>query len=161
MNTNCISLSPIGHVRQREGAFLLEFDRQYIPALKELDGFSHVHVLWWCHLYATEDNRQIVECAKPYQHAPDTVGIFATRSPVRPNPIALTVVPVLRIDHDRGQMQVAYIDADDDTPILDIKPYYPLDRIQTVAVPAWCRHWPQWYEEAATFDWAAEFVHAQ
>jgi tRNA (adenine37-N6)-methyltransferase len=161
MSTSAINLSPIGYVRQHNGAFVLELDRHYCPALKELEGFSHVHVLWWGHLYATEEHRAIMQCDQPYRHAPEKVGIFATRSPVRPNPIALTPVAILSIDSDNGLIHVPYIDAEDGTPILDLKPYYPLDRIKAVSTPAWCRHWPHWYEDSADFDWAAEFMFAQ
>ncbi len=162
MNTQTINLSPIGYVRQHEGAFMLELERKYIPALRELEGFSHVNVFWWCHLSAADKYREILECDKPYQKAPDKVGIFATRSPVRPNPIALTAVPILRIDYEKGILHIAFIDAENDTPILDLKPYHPaVDRIKEVSVPEWCRHWPQWYEDSATFDWASEFTFSQ
>lgn len=90
------------------------------------------------------------------------MGVFATRSPVRPNPIAISPVPVMGIDEDHGMIYIPYIDAEDATPIVDLKPYHPcIDRIKDVQVPAWCSHWPQSYEESASFDWSAEFVHAQ
>jgi tRNA (Thr-GGU) A37 N-methylase len=51
---------------------------------------------------------------------------------------------------------------EDGTPILDLKPYQPAaDRIRDVTVPAWCAHWPQWYEDSAIFDWEGEFVSAR
>jgi tRNA-Thr(GGU) m(6)t(6)A37 methyltransferase TsaA len=90
-----------------------------------LDGFSHINVLWWCHKCDSEEARNILEVKKPYRKAPDIIGVFATRSPVRPNPIALTAVQVIGIDHAAGTIQLAYIDADDGTPVLDIKPYTP------------------------------------
>ena len=72
------------------------------------------------------------------------MGIFATRSPIRPNPIALTAVEKLHIDYEKGVVQIAYIDANDGSPVLDIKPYTPsLDRIEAPEVPAWCAHWPK------------------
>jgi len=87
------------------------------------------------------------------------IGIFATRSPVRPNPIALSAVPVLGIDTAAGIIRVPFIDADDHTPVLDIKPYLPAtERVRDVNVPAWSSHWPQWYEDNRGFDWAAEFT---
>ena len=100
-------------------------------------------------------------CDKPYQKAPDTMGIFATRSERRPNPVALTVVPLLNIDHEKGIISIPFIDAEDNSPIIDIKPYHPAtDRVKDVSMPAWCDHWPQWYEESAEFDWESEFIFA-
>jgi tRNA-Thr(GGU) m(6)t(6)A37 methyltransferase TsaA len=158
-----INLSPIGRVRKTsayEG--YLEIDRSFRKALKELDGFSHINLLWWCHLSDNEEARRVTTCKRPYKKAPASVGTFATRSERRPNPVALTVVPVIHIDHDKGIIDVPFIDAEDDTPIIDIKPYHPAtDRVKWVSVPAWCKHWPQWYEDSARFNWEAEFVTAR
>lgn len=52
--------------------------------------------------------------------------------------------------------QTPFIDADDGTPLLDIKPYFPMERIKDPRVPAWCQHWPAWQEEAVTFNWLDE-----
>jgi tRNA (adenine37-N6)-methyltransferase len=162
MTSEDIKLSPIGHVIVDGQGFSLQIDLPYRTALRGLEGFSHVVVLWWCHQLDNPECRRIVECPQPYRKAPATLGIFATRSPVRPNPIALTPVPVLNIAHETGLVRVAFIDAENDSPILDLKPYHPAtDRIRNVSVPGWCAHWPQWYEESATFDWAGEFVNAR
>jgi tRNA-Thr(GGU) m(6)t(6)A37 methyltransferase TsaA len=155
-------ISPIGYVRADQGSFCLEIEPEYRPALQGLDGFSHIDVIWWCHLCDDEQYRAVVECDQPYKKAPAKLGIFATRSPLRPNPIAITPVMVLNIDHERGAVYIPYIDAEDGTPIIDLKPYHPcIDRIKDVSLPAWCSHWPQWYEDSASFDWSAEFVNAR
>ena len=155
-------IRPVGHVRTGKDGAQLEVEAEYRPALRGLAGFSHVLVLWWCHLTDDEGCRTITEWEQPYRGAPPVMGIFATRSPLRPNPIALTAVAVQEIDFERGVIHVPYIDAEDSTPILDIKPYHPsADRVRDVAVPAWCAHWPQWYEDSAIFDWEAEFVTAR
>ena len=155
-------LSTIGQVRATEGEFCLELDKAYISALTGLEGFSCLNVLWWANLLDNEEHRAILTCEKPYKNAPATMGIFATRSPLRPNPIGLTTVSVLHIDYDNGKIYVPYIDAENGTPILDLKPYHPsTDRVKDVSVPDWCRHWPQWVEDSATFDWAAEFENAR
>lgn len=50
------------------------------------------------------------------------------------------------------------LDADDNTPVLDIKPYTPsLDRVESPGVPEWCRHWPKSIEESGDFPWEGEF----
>lgn len=155
-------LSAIGQIRASEDGFCLELDKACIPALTGLDGFSNLDVLWWANLVDTPERRAIMTCPRPYKAGPETLGIFATRSPLRPNPVALSVVSVLHIDYDGGKIYIPYIDAEDGTPILDIKPYHPAtDRLKNVTVPAWCRHWPQCIEDSATFDWAAVFENAQ
>jgi tRNA-Thr(GGU) m(6)t(6)A37 methyltransferase TsaA len=152
---------PIGHIRSENG-FFLQIERPFVPALKELNAFSHIQVLYWFHLCDTPENRNITEVKEPYRNAPARMGIFATRSPVRPNPIALSVVQVLGIDQEQGLIEILYIDAAEGSPIIDLKPYHPsIDRIREAAVPKWCSHWPKWYEDSAGFDWDAEFVNAR
>lgn len=161
MKTKALTVSPIGSIHSDNG-FYLEINKDYRPALAGLEGFSHINVLWWAHLFDDAELRSIVECEQPYKDAPESLGIFATRSPIRPNPIALSTVAVQDIDQASGKVYIAYVDAENDTPILDIKPYTPsLDRIRELSVPEWCEHWPKWYEDSASFDWDAEFVTAQ
>lgn len=105
-----------------------------------------------------EDYRTILEAPKPYKKGPALMGIFSTRSPMRPNPIALSTVQVLNIDHEKGIIEIAYIDAHDGTPLIDIKPYTPsMDRVENPSVPKWCGHWPKSYEQSGDFDWQSEF----
>jgi tRNA-Thr(GGU) m(6)t(6)A37 methyltransferase TsaA len=162
MSEQAYQITPIGTIHAGESGCYLEIAPPYRAALRGLDGFSHLQVLWWCHLCDDLDLRGIMEWDQPYRHGPRMLGIFATRSPLRPNPIALTAVAVTRLDPDAGRIDIPYIDAEDGTPILDIKPYHPsADRVRNVTVPAWCSHWPRWYEDSAAFDWAAEFVNAR
>ncbi len=131
---------------------------EYIPALQALEGFSHLNILWWFSDFDNAQARRTLETQQPYKQAPATMGIFATRSPIRPNPIALTTAEVLDVDYKSGVIQVAYIDANDNTPGLDIKPYTPsLDRVEAPAVPEWCCHWPKSVESSGDFDWEGEF----
>jgi len=153
-----IFVNPIGEIRQEGEGALIVLEEKYRTALKELDGFSYINVLWWCHEFDTEEARNTLETMAPYKKSPDIMGIFATRSPVRPNPIALTAVQVISIDHASGTIRLAYIDANDRTPVLDIKPYTPsIDRVESPEVPDWCSHWPKSAEASGDFDWAAEF----
>jgi tRNA (adenine37-N6)-methyltransferase len=161
MSSRDFTLSPVGYVRVNEAGFALVIDPQYRAALCGVEGFSHVNVLWWFHLLDEPVYRTITHCEQPYRNAPPQLGIFATRSPVRPNPLGLSVAQVLHVDQKGGMLHVAYLDAEDGTPILDIKPYHPsVDRVRDVNVPAWCAHWPEWYEDSASFDWCAEFINA-
>ncbi|WP_054848166.1 tRNA (N6-threonylcarbamoyladenosine(37)-N6)-methyltransferase TrmO [Methanoculleus chikugoensis] len=159
MDTRTFTVKPVGIVHADDESFSIEVAGPFRPALQGLEGFSHIVVLWWGRpgRYTGVPDRDGLQ--KTVHEGPETIGIFATRSPVRPNPIALSVVPVVDIDTATGIIRVAYIDADDATPVLDIKPYLPAtERVREVGVPAWSSHWPQWYEENPGFDWAAEFT---
>ena len=71
-----IIISPIGRVRKTsEYQGCLEIKRPFRKALKELDGFSHINVFWWCHLSDNENHRKVLACDKPYRKAPDSVGV--------------------------------------------------------------------------------------
>lgn len=153
------NVNPIGTISNNENGTFIKIDPQFKEALSALDGFSHINVIWWFSRFDHEESRSILQTEQPYKNAPAQMGIFATRSPIRPNPIALTVSEVLDIDYDNGTIQIAYTDADDHTPVLDIKPYTPsLDRVESPEVPAWCRHWPNSLEQSGEFDWENEFL---
>ncbi|MCH1940675.1 SAM-dependent methyltransferase [Holdemania massiliensis] len=151
-------VNSIGTIRcGAQGTFLC-LDKPFIPALLGLEGFSHLQVLWWFSDFDSDPYRTVLQTPQPYKNGPEQMGIFATRSPVRPNPIGLTTVEILHVDAAQGLIEIAYIDAHDCSPILDLKPYTPsFDRLNTPRVPAWCAHWPMSLEASETFDWEAEF----
>ena len=97
MSDEHFTVQSIGHVEADAGGFALVIAEPYRQALLELEGFSHVNVLWWCHLLDDPMFREMTIAERPYRDAPAVIGIFATRSPARPNPIALTAVPVISI----------------------------------------------------------------
>ena len=151
-------VNPIGNINVNKNGMFIKLEQKYIPALQALDGFSHLSVVWWFSDFDNEEMRNVLKTPQPYKKAPATMGIFATRSPIRPNPIALTTVQIIRIDYEKGIIHLAYIDANDGSPVLDIKPYTPsLDRVETPGVPEWCRHWPKSIEESGSFNWENEF----
>ena len=151
-------VNSIGTIRcGAQGTFLC-LDKPFIPALLGLEGFSHLQVLWWFSDFDSDPYRTVLQTPQPYKNGPEQMGIFATRSPVRPNPIGLTTVEILHVDAARGLIEIAYIDAHASSPILDLKPYTPsFDRLATPRVPVWCAHWPMSLEASETFDWEAEF----
>lgn len=153
-----LQVSPIGKINVNEEEMFIEIKPKYIPALQALDGFSHINVIWWFSDFDNEEARNTLEVTQPYKNSPDTMGIFATRSPIRPNPIALTAVQIIHIDYEKGIIHIPYIDANDGTPVLDIKPYTPsFDRVEIPGVPEWCSHWPKSLEESGSFNWENEF----
>lgn len=155
---NNFILRQIGFIQTDDQGFRLVLDRRYAPALKELDDFNHIQVLWWFSGADEEDCRLRLQERSPYAAAPEIMGTFATRSPMRPNPIALSTAQVLSIDHEHAIVELAYIDADDGSPLLDIKPYTPsLDRVEAPVVPEWCASWPESVEASGDFDWSQVF----
>lgn len=156
------TFSPVGQVEAGPDGFALKIAPEYRAALHGLDGFGHIQVLWWSHYLDTPEYRNVLEAEQPYKNGPASLGIFATRSPLRPNPVCVSVAPILSVDVENGLVIVPWIDAEHGTPILDIKPYHPSsDRIRDIRMPEWCQHWPQWYEDSAEFAWEAEFVNAR
>jgi len=158
MNEQEMKVIRLGTIHTSTSQWKIELKPEFRGALVALEGFSHVQVLFWLHLHDTMELRKTVTCNKPYKKAPDVVGIFATRSDYRPNPVGLSVCPVKNIDIEKGIVELYYIDAEDGSPVIDIKPYHPgVDRVKHVSTPPWCAHWPQWYEDLGDFNWADEF----
>jgi tRNA-Thr(GGU) m(6)t(6)A37 methyltransferase TsaA len=94
----------------------LEILPEFEAGLRDVEGFSHLFVLW---VFDKADGYDLV--ATPPADGGRPHGVFATRSPRRPNPIALTVVTLLR--REGRVLHVRGVDMLDQTPILDIKPY--------------------------------------
>ena len=152
------TLCSIGDIQPAEDGFAIQVKKEYREGLTALDGFTHLNIIWWADDYDGEKYRKTTTVKKPYKKGPDTIGIFATRSPVRPNPIAVSLVYLIRVDYEKSIIYTPYIDANPGTPVLDIKPYHPsTDVTRAAGVPAWCAHWPKSIEESADFNWGAEF----
>ena len=115
-------------------------------------------MIWWFSGHDREKDRSVLRTEKPYRDGPGVMGVFATRSPLRPNPIALTAAEIIHTDQEKGLIRVTFLDAYNGTPVLDIKPYTPsLDRVETPGVPVWCSKWPKSTEESGCFDWGKVF----
>ncbi len=92
-------------------------DRKYTPGLKDLEGFSHLILIYYFHR-AKEYQPLVTPFLDEVQR-----GLFATRAPQRPNPIGLSVVKLLSVEDNI--LEVENLDVLDGTPLLDIKPYVP------------------------------------
>ena len=153
-----VKISIIGEIQSSENSFEIILKSEYKDALTGLDGFSHLHILWWADQVDAPEYRKITVTDKPYKQGPDIMGLFATRSPLRPNPVAVTVVYITDIDYEKGILYTPYIDAEPGTPVLDIKPYIPCaDIVRDFTVPEWCSRWPENIEDSADFDWGSVF----
>ena len=106
---------PKGPDAKHDAEGVIEIDPRFEAGLQDIEGFSHLYVLWFFHHV---DDYDLVA----YPPADDRPhGVFATRSPRRPSPIGLTVVQLLR--RDGALLHVRGVDMLDGTPVLDIKPY--------------------------------------
>lgn len=152
-----VTYNPIGRVKIEGGRYFIELEEKYFGATLGLGEYGHIVALWWPNLYDCEESRNYFILDKPYRHGPEKVGVLATRSPVRPNPIGVTVCALMGVDGENRRLELGWIDAEDGTPVLDIKPYEPSDdRVRDIRMPAWCAHWPQYLEENEGFDWGME-----
>jgi tRNA-Thr(GGU) m(6)t(6)A37 methyltransferase TsaA len=106
---------PKGKGAEHAAEGVLEIRPEFEAGLQDIEGFSHLYVLWVFDRAAGSD----LLATPPTDSRPH--GVFATRSPRRPNPIGLTVVSLLRRDGPR--LHVRGVDMLDGTPILDLKPY--------------------------------------
>ena len=140
-------IQAIGKVKQENGKASIQIDEDYREALKGLGDFSHAYVLFWASRYADEEHRATRVVPLPYAEGMET-GVFANRSPVRPNPILVSLCGIESVDEKAGIVELNAIDAFDETPILDIKPYYPVtDRVQSAVIPDYLVGWPEWFPE--------------
>jgi tRNA-Thr(GGU) m(6)t(6)A37 methyltransferase TsaA len=106
---------PKGFGAQHDAEGTLEILPEYELGLTDIEGFSHLFVLW---VFDRSEGYELLG-TPPTDTTPH--GVFATRSPLRPNPIGLTVVRLL--GRDGASLRVVGLDMLDGTPILDIKPY--------------------------------------
>ncbi|PRP97378.1 tRNA (N6-threonylcarbamoyladenosine(37)-N6)-methyltransferase TrmO [Enhygromyxa salina] len=145
-----ISMTPVGVVRSpwkekfsiprqsgmaSEVELVVELDPERIPpeALRGLEEASHLWLLCWFHACAKAGWRPTVR--PPRLGGAARLGVFATRAPHRPNPIALSLVRLLAVE-DR-QLRVSGGDLLDGTPVLDIKPYLPWAELRPDASCEW------------------------
>lgn len=118
-----IHVDPIGYTIESRGEFGINIYPPYRSALIGLDHFSHVIVTWHADqadIVANHDPLVIREA--PYPGSPETTGVFATRSPNRPNRICQTVCSLTTFDADAGNVGLGWIDALANTAVLDLKP---------------------------------------
>jgi tRNA-Thr(GGU) m(6)t(6)A37 methyltransferase TsaA len=131
-------LIPVGKIRKRGESTQLVIDDRYGDALLGVEGFSHLIVLSWFHKSDFPEGRNTLRVYPRGDRSNPLSGVFATRSPKRPNLIALHVCKIASVK-DRI-IHVDEIDAFDETPIIDIKPYIPrLDAFPEAAVPPWVK----------------------
>lgn len=133
MDTSSIKYRTIGLIRtpfkEKQGVPIqscyssvegwIELLPQYGEGLSDLDGFSHLILLYHFHKVKKVQLKVIPFLDKKKR------GIFSTRAPIRPNPIGISIVELLSIDLNNYTLKIRGVDIIDSTPLLDIKPYIP------------------------------------
>ena len=138
-----ICLEPVGfveteavwhEVRNKNVVSRIVFREELTEALEGIEEFSHLFVLFWLHQMSDEDRRLLKVHPRGRSDMP-LLGIFATRTPHRPNPVGLTRVKLLNVEGN--VITVEGLDAFDGTPVLDIKPFDSWDTTEEFKVPDW------------------------
>jgi tRNA-Thr(GGU) m(6)t(6)A37 methyltransferase TsaA len=104
-------------IKNDKGEFCILIDPSYADGLRELELFHYIYVIYYMHRTKRKESMTVI----PPWTGNMKVGLFASRSPVRPNPIGISIVRVKRIIHNR--IFTSGIDVFDGTPLIDIKPY--------------------------------------
>jgi len=136
MMTQSIQITPVGKICRKNEEVFIEIDDRYGKALLGLEGFSHIIILAWFHEHDNPEERHTLQVHPMRDSNKPLTGVFATRSPVRPNLIALYICKLRSVE--KNIIQVDPIEAFDGSPVLDIKPYIPRhDAIARAQTPAW------------------------
>lgn len=104
---------------------------EYVEGLQDLDGFSHLWLIYWFH-QAGSPRLMVKPFLQDVEH-----GVFATRAPTRPNPIGMSLVRLVR--REGRILHLEDVDVLDGTPLLDVKPYVPQFDCRTGARTGWLR----------------------
>lgn len=159
MNLFNIELNPIGFVKTelsddeiKNKMFCgfeaeIEIFEKYSEGLEGIDDFSHLLVLFYLHKVTKEQRkllkvrpRRLVKFGLTLEELP-LLGVFCLDSPHRPNPIGLSVVKLLG---RKGRiLRVEGLDAFNETPVIDLKPYSPIRKVEKLKLP-------KWYEDTIT-----------
>lgn len=138
-----IILKPIGfvrteavgdEVRDKNRTSQIIISSELTEALDGIDSFSHLFVLFWLSQISNRQRKTMKVHPRGRKDMP-LLGVFATRTNLRPNPIGLTLVELLKVEGN--MLTVRGLDAFDGTPVLDLKPFDFWDNAKDVKVPEW------------------------
>jgi tRNA-Thr(GGU) m(6)t(6)A37 methyltransferase TsaA len=138
-----IVLKPIGFVRtkavgdevkDKDRISQIVVNRELAEALEGIAEFSHLFVLFWLHEITSEKRKTLKVHPRSREDLP-LLGVFATRTKLRPNPIGLTLVELLKVEGN--VLTVRGLDAFNETPVLDLKPFDLWDMAKDAKVPRW------------------------
>lgn len=140
-----IVLKPIGvvktetvgdEVKEKNRTSQIIVKRELTEALEGIEDFSHLFVLFWLNQISSEERKTVKVHPRGRRDMP-LLGVFATRTKLRPNPIGLTLVELVKAEGN--VLTVRGLDAFNETPVLDIKPFDFWDTAKDAKVPWWWR----------------------
>ena len=121
-------------VKDRSNIAEIVLREELMEAVEGIKGFSHLFIIFWMHKISNQE-RKILKVHPRGRNELPLLGVFATRTPHRPNPIGLTLVELVEV---KGNvLTVRGLDAFNGTPVLDIKPFDFWDSVQDAKVPEW------------------------
>ena len=125
---------PIQPKGAKESYATIKFEDKYVEGLKDLDGFSHVYIIYYFHKVSQHQLSVI-----PFNDKTATPrGVFSTRTPMHPNSIGLSVVELVSVE--QNIVTIKGVDVLDGTPLLDIKPYIEnFDKIEGEVRSGWMK----------------------
>jgi tRNA-Thr(GGU) m(6)t(6)A37 methyltransferase TsaA len=138
-----IVLKPIGFVRteavgdevkDKDRISQIVVNRELAEALEGIAEFSHLFVLFWLHEVTSKERKTLKVHPRGREDLP-LLGVFATRTKLRPNPIGLTLVELMKVEDN--VLTVRGLDAFNETPVLDLKPFDFWDMAKDAKVPRW------------------------
>jgi len=145
VETKEIKLEPIGYVRRktrgenvRDRSLTVQvvINPRYLEALDGVEDYSHLFIIFYMHKIPKK--QELILKVHPRGRADIPLqGIFATRTPQRPNPMGVTIVQL--VERKENILVVKGLDAYDNTPVLDIKPYNHWDSLVDIRVPEWLK----------------------
>lgn len=119
-NSPSYTVHPIGWIRKSSGKTYIEIEKRYQPALMGVEELKSIWVLYWFDRNDTPEKRSVLQVHPRGNPDNPLRGVFATRSPLRPNLIALSQVSIVGVKDN--VIEIDGIDAFTDTPVLDLKP---------------------------------------
>ena len=129
-------LFSIGRIVNRTDTCRIEVDAKYQDAFLGLEQFSHIDVFYWLHANDHAAGRGVLRVHPRGDKNNPLTGVFATRSPRRPNPIAVTRCRIIAVSG--SAITIDAIDARDGSPLVDIKAHIPpRDATEEIRVPDW------------------------
>ena len=144
-STEKIVLNPIGfvktiavgdEVKDKTRLSQIVLQDELTEGLEGISGFSHLFVLFYLNQVSDEQRKTLKVHPRGREDMPLT-GVFSTRTMLRPNPVGLTLVELVKVDG--SVLTVRGLDAYDGTPVLDVKPYDSWDTAENARVPDWWR----------------------
>ncbi|MBS7655652.1 tRNA (N6-threonylcarbamoyladenosine(37)-N6)-methyltransferase TrmO [Candidatus Bathyarchaeota archaeon] len=133
-----VKLKFIGIVESVNELSRIRIFQEFCDGLQNLNDFSHIIIFYWFHLRDNEQDRRVLKVVPKRHPSAPQVGVFASRSPSRPNPIGFSIVELVKIED--CVLTVKGLDAFEGSPIIDIKPYLLEEFISNAKAPKWAMH---------------------